>query len=171
VSYPFSVEALTADHQRRSFRCGVEALDRYFTTQLTQDVRRKVASCFVAVRPPDRAVKGFYTISTASLPFRELPLDLSRRLPRYPRIPAVLVGRLAVDETCRGIGLGSTLLLNAIARAIRSEIASYAMLVEAKDDAARAFYEHHGFASLESIPNTLFLPLTEAARSLKNAGH
>ena len=104
---------------------------------------------------------GYYTLASASLVLAALPPQTARRLPRYPSIPAVRLGRLAVDQAFRGQGLGSALLADALARAARSEIAAFARTVDAKDEAALAFYLHHEFIPLLDSPMTLFLPLAQ----------
>ena len=154
----FRITRLAADHDRSAFRCGAGALDGYFQRQVTQDIRRRIASCFVALSGDDR-VAGFYTLSAAGLPLTDLPKDLGQRLPRYPSIPAARMGRLAVDQNFRGIGLGGALLADALERAIRSDLTAYAMVVDAKDETAAAFYRHHGFIAFPDSAWTLFLPL------------
>src|SRR5258708_776187 len=124
TSSPFRVEPLGAAHERASFACGEEALDRYFRTQVTQDIRRHVANCFVAVQASTGQVSAYYTLSAASLPFTDLPADESRRLPRYPTIPAVRIGRLAVDRRFQGRGLGAAMLADATARAVLTDVAA-----------------------------------------------
>lgn len=160
---PFAIVPLTAAHDRSTFACGAEALDQYLRTQVTQDIRRRVTTCFLAVTPDER-IAGYYTLASASLVLAALPPDTVRRLPRYPSIPAVRLGRLAVDRDFRGKGLGSALLADALARAARSEIAAFAMTVDAKDEPALRFYVHHGFIPLPDSPTSLFLPLA-AVRS------
>jgi uncharacterized protein (DUF1778 family) len=130
-------EALGGHHDRAGFSSGVEALDRYFRTQAGQDARRRIASCFVLVRPPDLHPAGYYTISATSIALADLPPDIAKRLPQYPTVPATLMGRLAIDVRYRGQKLGELLLFDAFARALRSEIASFAFIVDAKDEAAR----------------------------------
>jgi GNAT superfamily N-acetyltransferase len=98
----------------------------------------------------------------------DLPSELTKRLPRYPSLPAIRIGRLAVDGRFRGKGLGGALLMDAAARALPSAAAAYALLVDAKSDTAVAFYEHHGFQRLASQPRTLFLPLTTAEKALQS---
>jgi predicted GNAT family N-acyltransferase len=89
----------------------------------------------------------------------DLPVAIARKLPRYPSVPTVRMGRLAVDQDFKGQGLGGALLADALARAARAEIAANALLVDAKDDSAAAFYRHHGFIALPETPLSLFLPL------------
>ena len=158
-------EALAAHHDRRAFSCGVGELDRYFHQQVTQDIRRRVTSCFLAIAP-DEVIAGYYTLASAAIAVTELPPDLARRLPRYPTLPAVRIGRLAVDAKFRGQGLGRLLLWDAALRALRAEQANFTLLVDAKDDAAAGFYRHHGFVPFATAPRILFLPLATAAKIL-----
>jgi GNAT superfamily N-acetyltransferase len=160
IAAPFIVEALDASHDRASFSCGVEALDRYFWKQVTQDVRRRVTACYVALDAQGAKVAGYYTLSAAGIPLAEMPAELAKRLPRYPSVPVARLGRLAVDQAYRGRKLGSALLWDAVQRSLRSEIAVFALVVDAKDDQAGTFYRHHGFTSFGSQPRQLVLPLT-----------
>jgi len=132
-------------------------------TQAGQDARKRVASCFVLLEGDDRSVRGYYTLSATAIHLAELPAALAKRLPRYPAVPATLMGRLAVDRSFRGRGLGEFLLLDAFARTLRSEIASFAFVVDAKNDAAASFYARYGFRSLSAAERRLFLPVVEIA--------
>jgi ribosomal protein S18 acetylase RimI-like enzyme len=165
VKSPFRVEAL-ADHDRTGFSCRNDALDRYFKTLVTQDIRRHVANCFVAVEAASGALAGYYTIAAAGIPTPDLPPDITKRLPRYPTVPAVRIGRLAIDHRFQGRGLGGALLVDATAKALQEPAAAFALLVDAKDDEAVAFYEHHGCQRFASQPRMLFLPLATAAKAL-----
>lgn len=158
---PFRVAHLGAAHERSDFRCGVESLDQYLQRYATQDVRRRVASCFVALDVKD-TVAGYYTLASASVLLSGLPVAIGKKLPRYPSVPAVRMGRLAVDHRFAGCGLGGALLADALDRVLRAEIAAYALLVDAKDDTAAGFYRHHGFVPLDDTPLNLFLPLATA---------
>ncbi|MEG3146370.1 GNAT family N-acetyltransferase [Sphingomonas sp. RT2P30] len=139
--------ALLGKQDRAAFVSGSAALDRYFRERISQDVRRRVASCFVALDDSD-AVAGFYTIAATSLVLDQLSPDQAAKLPRYPVVPAVLLGRLAVATAHQGKRLGGALLADALLRATRSEVMAYAMIVDAKDEAAARFYAHHGFVRL-----------------------
>jgi ribosomal protein S18 acetylase RimI-like enzyme len=161
-------EPLAAHHDRRTFTCGAPELDRYFHQQVTQDIRRHVANCFIAIAA-DGAIAGYYTLASGSIPIVELPSDLARRLPRYPTLPAVRIGRLAVDTKYRGQGVGRLLLWDAAMRALRAEQANFTLLVDAKDDAAVEFYRHHGFVSFTTAPRVLFLPLGTTAKILNQS--
>jgi len=165
VTGPYVVEPLANAHNRRGFTCGVAALDRYFREQVTQDVRRRVTHCFVAV-DASGAVAGYYTFAATSLPLTGLTAEETRRLPRYPLLPAALIGRLAVAEQCRKQGLGVALIVDAITRTARADTGVYALIVAAKDDAAVQFYTHVGFRAFVSHPMRLFLPVAEASRRI-----
>jgi len=146
---------------RTAFKCGSIPLDRYLQQQVTQDIRRKVAACFVALTDENR-IAGYYTLAASSVLLTDLPPSLGKKLPRYPTVPAVRMGRLAVNLDFKGVGLGGSLLADALTRAANSEIAAYAMVVDAKDKKAADFYQHHGFIPLPSSALTLFLPLATA---------
>jgi GNAT superfamily N-acetyltransferase len=157
------IEALDPRHDRAAFESGVPALDRYLRTQASQDMRRRIAPCFVLVGDGP-APLGYYTIAATSLVLQELPDRLARRLPRYPVIPATLLGRLAVDRRHRGRGLGQHMLLDAFARSLRSDIATWAIVVDAKDEQAAAFYRAHDFLPLTTSGRQLFMPMARVAR-------
>ena len=113
------IEPLGPEHDRSAFSCGEPALDRYLREQAGQDARRRVAAPFVA-STDGMKVLGFYTLSATSIQLADVPVALAKKLPRYPRLPATLLGRLATDLSARGVGLGRLLLVDAIARAVRS---------------------------------------------------
>jgi ribosomal protein S18 acetylase RimI-like enzyme len=154
----FRIELLSSTHERAKFSCGSEPLDRYFQQQVMQDVRRRITACFVAVSDSGQ-ISGFYTLASTSIALTDLPQSTRKKLPRYPTVPAVRMGRLAIDQTVKGKGLGGALLSDALVRACHAEIAAFALVVDAKDQAAAAFYVHHGFVTFETEPMSLFLPL------------
>ncbi len=143
---------------RAGFDCGVEPLDRYFRTQVSQDIKRRVSACFVVCDAGGR-IAGYYTLASASVLLSDLPEALAKKLPRSPSVPAVRMGRLAVDQAFKGMGLGAALLADALRRAATAEIAAYALVVDAKDEGAARFYARHGFIALPEQPLFLFLPL------------
>ena len=163
---PYAIEPLADVHDRTAFASGVAALDTYFASQATQDIRRRVAACFVAVERSSKTVVGYYTIATSSLPLTDIAAATAKKLPRYPLVPAVRVGRLAVSSAHRGKGIGAGLLIDAIARSFRADLMAFAVVVDAKDAAAGAFYAHHGFIAFASAPMSLYLPIAEAAKQL-----
>jgi ribosomal protein S18 acetylase RimI-like enzyme len=164
MTLAFRLEGLGDKHERSLFRCGEDSLDRYFQTQATQDMRRRIANCFVAVDTVTNDVAAYYTISAASIPLVDLPPDETKRLPRYPTVPAVRIGRLAVDQRFQGRGLGAALLADAASRTLKADVAAFTLLVDAKNDQAVAFYQRFGFRVLASQPRKLFLPLATAQK-------
>ena len=152
-------------HDRRSFTCGVEPLDRYLHVQAGQDQRRHIAVCFVWPDAARSRIAGYYTLSAFSVLGEVLPDTLQKKLPKYGQIPCTLLGRLAVDREYRGLGLGKHLLVDALRRALAQSatVASWAVIVDAKDGAAQAFYERYGFLALAKAPRRLFLPVATIA--------
>lgn len=159
MTAPFRVEALGPAHARDTFSCGVQALDQYLVTQASQDVRRRMSACYVAVEVSSNRLAGYYTLAAGGVPLNGLPPALTKRLPRYPSVPVARVGRLAVDRSFHGRKLGAALLADAALRAARSEVAVHALIVDAKDDVAVAFYRHHGFEPIGCKSRQLFIPL------------
>ena len=154
----FRIRLLDAADDRNTFECPSEPLNRYLQKQVSQDVKRKVATCFVAVTS-DGQILGYYTLAATGVALSNIPTGFRKKLPRYPTVPAVLMGRLAVDGKYGGFGLGSLLLADALKRISKAEIAAYALIVEAKDEAAISFYRHFGFTSFEDAAKHLFFPL------------
>ena len=158
----FVIERLGSHHGRATFSCGVDALDRYFREQAGQDVRRRASACFVAREIATDRVAGFYTLAAGGVLLTQLPAQLAKRAPRYPMVPVARLGRLAVALRCRGRKLGAALLWDAIDRAAKSEIAVYAIIVDAKDESAKNFYLHYGFVPFGDTSKSLILPLPKA---------
>ncbi len=155
----FVVEALSSAHDRAAFSCGSEQLDRYFQRQVTQDIRKRSTACFVGVDQGTGRIAGFYTLAASAVALSDLPEALAKRLPRYPSVPVARMGRLAIDQAYQGRKLGAALLWDAASRAARSEVMAFALVVDAKDEQAEAFYLHHGFVNFGSLPLCLVLPL------------
>lgn len=150
--------------EKDAFHCGQQDLDVYLRRHASQDVRRSVARApYVRIdvatpRDEPRRPAGFFSLSAGSVSAEDLPLDLARKLPRYP-VPAALLGRLDADETFKGRGLGSIMLSDACKKVIQASrvLAVAALLVDAKDPSAAAFYRHFGFAALPGRPDRLLL--------------
>ncbi len=111
-------------------------------------------------------VAAYYTLAASSIALGDLPPDVTKRLPRYPTLPAVRIGRLAVDLQFQKRGLGVAMLMNAVDRTMAGAAAAFALVVDAKDELAVAFYERQGFRPLQGQPRTLYLPLITAQRAL-----
>jgi predicted GNAT family N-acyltransferase len=157
----FQVQPLGSHHDRRGFSCGVEPLDNYLKRQARQDVRKRVAAVFV-LSPDGRIIAGFYTLSQYSIDLGTIPQDIARTLPKYPIVPATLIGRLAVSAVFRGQGLGELLLMDALHRSLMlsRQVASAAVIVDAKDEQAMKFYRKYGFLEVPNAKGRLFLPMT-----------
>ena len=162
----FAVHALDLSSDRSSFESGVAPLDRYFRTQVSQDIKRRVTACFVATDGHGQ-IAGYYTLASASVLLADLPEAQVKKLPRYPSVPAVRMGRLAVDQAFKGKGLGAALLADALRRVVMSEIAAYAFIVDAKDGDAASFYAHHGFIALTDQPLHMFIALATVKDLIK----
>ena len=154
-------EPLNRNHNRTVFNCGIESLDRYLKHQAGQDIKRRISRVFVVCSHQEQTkALGYYTLSTLSIDLSALPEKLAKQLPKHP-IPAALIGRLAIDISAQGEGIGKILLSNAIKRtlAVSDDIAIYAIVVDAINKEAKSFYLQYGFTNLASNDNRLFLPL------------
>lgn len=158
----FQFGPLEATDDRAAFSCGQPDLDDWFHHRAGQDQRRGVAKIFVA--RDDHGIAGFYTLSAFSIIVTDLPEAITRKLPRYDTVPAVLIGRFARHERLRGQGFGEVLMADAIDRVLDASdrLAIYAIVVDAKDEKACAFYQSFGFQPMPSRPQRLFLPLGTA---------
>ena len=163
------IKPLGKHHDRAAFSCGTEALDRYLRERAGQDERKNLARVFVAEGAEPHVVAGYYTLSSFGIDVGDMPESDRKRLPRYPVIPAALIGRLAVAVAYQGIGLGERLLIDAIARILDAgnEVATYAIVVDAKDDRAVSFYRKYGFVPFPSQQMRLFLPTATAMVALR----
>jgi GNAT superfamily N-acetyltransferase len=154
------IEPLSRGHDRTSFDCGEPALNDFLRTLARQQQEKHVGKTFVATPEPGaKKILGFYTISAGSIRFEHLPDRVQERLPRYP-VPVARLGRLAVDHSMHGRGLGAFLLRDALLRAARvasTELGILRVVVDAKSDQARQFYERYGFVPLTDHPLTLMI--------------
>lgn len=155
------IRPLEKSHDRTSFDCGNEDLNRYLREQARQDAEKRVAAPLALTRAGHSKVLGFYTLSSSIIPVGELPPDIARRLPRYGQLPVTLLGRLAVDRAVGGQGIGEFLLVDALRRSLEParHIAAMAVIVEAKDEIAERFHRHFDFQPFQQTPLRLFLPM------------
>jgi GNAT superfamily N-acetyltransferase len=155
------IEPLVRHHDRHSFKSSNAALDTYLKRQAHQDVKRRICQVYVlTTKDSPNSILGYYTLSSCAINLTDLPDQLSRKLPRHP-VPTALLGRLAIAQSEQGSGLGQMLLANAVKRtlAVADEIGIYALMVDAIDEGARAFYLRFGFSPLQQNGRRLFLPL------------
>ena len=158
----FKIEVLNSKiHSRDKFNCGVASLNRYLTKTASQDQKRKVAAVFVLVDKPDNKVLAYCTLSAFTLELEELAPAVIKKLPRYPKLPATMLGRLAVDLKYHNQHLGRLMLINALKRAYQTteQIASIAVVVDAIDNNAAKFYQKYGFTPFASQPTKLYLSM------------
>ena len=144
-------ELLQKKHQKSDFNCGIELLDNYLKFQASQDVKRKLSVCFVIVDNLSQTVKGYYTLSNNSIPFRIVPESFRKNLPKsYTYIPTTLLGRLAVAKNYKGNNLGKHLLIDALKRSLQlsASIGSFAVVVDPINKNAENFYKKYGFINL-----------------------
>ena len=160
----FRIEALAPEHDRASFACGSDPLDKYLREQASQDIRRRTSACYVAIDIQTDAVAGYYTLAAGSVPLADLSGAMAKKLPRYPLVPVARIGRLAVGVAFQKRQLGAALLWDAGLRSMQSGMGVFALVVDAKDDTAAAFYRHHGFVNFSSSPLTFALPIATLAR-------
>lgn len=153
-------------HNRTAFSCEHAALNTYIQRQASQDVKKRVAAVFV-LTPDGETIAGYYTLSQYALDSGGVPEETMRNLglPKYKELPATLLGRLARSLSFKGQGVGELLLMSALKQALdhSQRIASMALVVDAKDDPAKAFCRKYGFLELPDHPNRLFLPMKTVA--------
>jgi GNAT superfamily N-acetyltransferase len=163
----WTIQKVNRFHDRKAFDCGNDALNDWLHTRVSQFEKRDLSRTYVAVRKGESRVYGYYAISTHRVRYEALPRQQAKGLPRID-VPVVLLGRLAVDKTMQGQGLGSLLLIDALRRAelVAAQVGVRAVEVDAIDDGARRFYTKFGFTSLLDDRNHLFLSMT-AVRALE----
>jgi ribosomal protein S18 acetylase RimI-like enzyme len=164
VTSQFRIGALAPEHDRAGFACGSDPLDKYLREQASQDMRRRTSACYVAIDEATNAIAGYYTLAAGSVPLTDLSEAMAKKLPRYPLVPVARVGRLAVSVAFQKRQLGAALLWDAGLRAMQSGMGVFALVVDAKDQTAAAFYAHHGFVSFSSNPLTYVLPIATLAK-------
>ena len=161
------VARLNESHDRSGFDCGNGSLNEWLKRSAGQFDRRDLSRTYIATRPGETAVCGFYALSTHRVVYEDLSAVQSKGLPRMD-VPVGLLGRLAVDQSSQGQGLGAFLLIDALRRAlhISEQVGIRAVEVDAIDNAAQAFYLKFGFRSLLDDPRHLMMPMHEI-RKLK----
>lgn len=144
-------EPLNSTHNKSEFSCGKEMLNRYIHLQANQDIKRKLSVCFVINDKESNLIKGFYTLSNNSIPLTHIPEHIQNKIPKsYITIPAILMGRLAIDNRYKGQGLGKLMLIDALKRCyeLSKSVGSFAVIVDPLDSDAENFYNKYGFIKL-----------------------
>jgi GNAT superfamily N-acetyltransferase len=165
LHFVWGIRRLEPLHERASFDCGQPTLNDWLRRYASQYERRDLARTYVAVRPGESAVLGYYAISSHRVSCEALPEEQAKGLPTID-VPVVLLGRLAVDRSVQGRGLGEDLLIDALRRAeyLSQHVGIRAVEVVALDDRARGFYLKYGFVPLLDDPRHLFLPMQAVRR-------
>ena len=159
-------------HIRLSFCCGNESLDSYIRKQASQDLKKRVSTIFVLIDDPDMHILAYYTLSSYTVNIAALDESFAKRLPRYPALPATLLGRLAVDNDQKGKRFGELLLIDSLKRSLDAamQVASLAVIVEALDERALSFYIKYGFKQFSQEPMKLYLPMKSVEELCQNSG-
>jgi predicted GNAT family N-acyltransferase len=159
----FKIEPLGSNHDRAAFSCGKEPLDNYLKTQARKAIEKNLAAVFVYT--DGAKIAGYYTLSSFAVKLDEIPEALAKKLTKMPLVPATLIGRLARNIEFRGKGIGEILLVDALKKAYRNskEVASWAVIVDAKDAEAIAFYKRFGFVEFSTVESRMFLPMISIA--------
>ena len=159
------IEILNSSLNKKDFKCGKHMLDNYLHTHASQDVKRKL--CVVFALFEDTTIKGYYTLSNASIPAEMISEDIKKKMPgSYKTLPVTLLGRLAIDEKFKGQGLGGILLLDALKRSYEvasQSLGSITVVVDPLDSEALKFYEKFGFILLPHS-GKMFLPMADIGR-------
>ena len=159
-----SIELLDSKkHERTTFHCGVDSLDDYIKTRASQELKKRVSTPYVLTDLPARQVLGYYCLSSYSVASAELDESTAKKLPRYPLLPAILLGRLAVDSGYQGKGYGGFLLLDAMKRCLElsTQLAAVAMVVDAIGQGAAIFYKDYGFIEFSDDPMKRYISMAE----------
>jgi predicted GNAT family N-acyltransferase len=161
----FIVEALDPGrHRREQFDCGVPALNTFLWMRARKEMEAGTCACFVLVpETAPRQIAGYYTLSAATIRRAEIPEGLLKKLPRYPELPATLLGRLARSLAFKGQGIGDRLMISALSRSVEGarQVASWAVVTDPRDARARRLYEAFGFLPLTA--ERWFVPMKQAA--------
>jgi predicted GNAT family N-acyltransferase len=148
-------------HNRSGFYCGKDSLDNYILKQASQDLKRRVATVFVLIDDPQTNILAYYTLSSYTIDISVLDQAFAKRLPRYPLLPATLLGRLAVDHSQKGKRFGELMLVDALKKSLdaTTQVASVAVIAEALDEEALSFYIKYGFQQFRQELMKLYLPM------------
>lgn len=162
----------SSTHIRSSFCCGEESLDSYIRSQASQDLKKRASTVFVLIEDPKMDILGYYTLSSYTVNIYSLEEFFAKRLPRYPALPATLLGRLAVDNDQKGKRYGELLLIDALQKSLdtSTQVASVAVIVKALNEKALSFYLKYGFKQFNQEPMQLYLPMKSVEALFQNLG-
>lgn len=161
-----SISSLNSFHDKSSFSCGVDSLDQYLAKRATQYLERGLAVTYVLTANSSNIILGYYTLSSTSINLTSLPESIVKKLPRYPHVPATLIGRLAVSKIHQKKKYGEILLIDALRKSLEysNAIGSIAVIVDAENEKIIDFYKKYGFFELNDCKSKLFLPMKTIAK-------
>ena len=162
----YAIEFLAEIHNRKAFDCGIEPLNRYLWQQATQDIKRNVATVYVAAEGAE--IAGYYSLANTGISPGILPDNMQKKMPRYQMLPAVFLGRLAVDLKYKGRKLGTGLLSDAFILSLKSPLAWALFLTDALDASAASFYGRFGFRPLKDNPHHLYITRQEIIKVVQS---
>lgn len=165
----FKLEPLAKHHQIDSFQSENQQLDRYLKHTASQDCKRNIAVPYVVINLENTQTIGYYSLSMNSIDLGELPDAIAKKLPKYPLIGVTLIGRLAVDKNYQGLGWGKLLLMDALHKSLTAskQVASFAVVVEAIDEAAVKFYQRFDFQTFPDQPFKLLRTMANIAQTFR----
>ena len=163
-----AIELLTNNHDKQSFSCGIHSLDNYLKEQATQYMRRSLATTYVLTLANTCTILGYFTLSATSINLQSLPEEISKKLPRHPTVPAILIGRLAASQAYQGKGYGELLLIHALKESLQlsKKIGLYAVVVDAENERVISFYKRYEFIEFPECDHKLFLPMKTISKLL-----
>ncbi|MBD2604493.1 GNAT family N-acetyltransferase [Scytonema hofmannii FACHB-248] len=166
-SVDFCIEQLEKHHDRASFSCGNEQLDRYLHSAVTQDKKRNIAIPYAIFDRDRQKIIGYYTLCMSGINLEQLPQSIVKKLPKYPIVGVTLIGRLAVAHDYRGYGWGKLLIMDALYRslAVSQRTGCFAVVVDAIDDEAVRFYQRFEFQTFPDQPYKLFRTMKNIAQT------
>lgn len=165
----YIITSLEKNHYKDKFTCGIDALDQYLKIQASQDTKKNVSVTYVLTSHDSDEIIGYYTLSSMSIHSGELPIEVTKKLPKYPALPGILLGRLAIHSNYHGKKIGSYLLVDALKRSfiVSQQIGIVAVIVDAKNESAETFYKNFGFISFPDNRRRLFLPPSSVKKLFK----
>lgn len=157
----FKIQFLDKKHSKNDFACGIPELDRFLKEQASQHMKKRITTTYVLTEDSDLVIKGYYSLSSYSVNINNLPKSITKQFPKYPMVPATMLGRLAVATECQGFGIGEYLLVSALKTSyeISQHQGSLCVCVDAINQSAVNFYKKYGFIEFEDNNKKLFISM------------
>ena len=157
----FQIQLLDKKHSKKHFSCGIHELDKFLKEQASQHMKKRITTTYVLTEDNDLVVKGYYSLSSYGVNINDLPKSVTQQFPKYPMVPATMLGRLAISTECQGLGIGEYLLVSALKMSyeISQHQGSVCVCVDAINQRAINFYKKYGFIEFEDINKRLFISM------------